>query len=228
MLVSDIFRSYKVTLRRILSLSEIEDIWRLYKLTSKKNTRSDEVVESAVLFSDMVRSVKKCCDTILESSRQNSILQEPLDLKKQSSIIQQISDHCTKSAIGQRYTMVSRLPQSIYQFNRKGLILCLPTKVNMRLWSKSENDHCSLCDQKQSQLHVFSYCQVALRERCYTCRHNSILLTIARFLSVPANSRGMKLFVDLNGYRNPGECFGSQRPDIVIINGKEVIVIQNY
>ena len=122
----------------------------------------------------------------MESSRQNSILQELLDLKKQSSIIQHISAHCTKSAIGKWYT-ISRLPQSIYQFSRKGLILCLPTKGNMRLWFKSDNDHCSLCDQKQSQLHVLSYCQVALREKRYTCRHNSILLTIARFLSVPAN-----------------------------------------
>ena len=131
----DIFRSCKVTLRRILRLSKNEDIRRLYKLTSTKNIRSDEVVESAVLISDMVRSVKKCCDKILESSRQNSILQELLDLKKQSSIIQHTLAHCTKSAIGQWYTMVSRLPQSIYQFSRKGLILCLPTKVNMRLWS---------------------------------------------------------------------------------------------
>ena len=98
----------------------------------------------------MVSSVKKCCDKILESNRQNSILQELLDLKKQSSIIQHISAHRTKSAIGHWYTMVSRLPQSIYQFSRKGLILCLPTKVNMRLWSKSDNDHCSLCDQKQN------------------------------------------------------------------------------
>ena len=57
---------------------------RLYKLTSTKNIRSDEVVESAVLISDMVRSVKKCCDKILESSRQNSILQELLDLKKKA------------------------------------------------------------------------------------------------------------------------------------------------
>ena len=161
-----------------------------------------------------------------ESSRQNSILQELLDLKKQSSIIQHISAHGTTSAIGQWHTMLSRLPQSIYQFSRKGFILCLPIKVNMRLWSKSDNDHCSLCDQKQSQLHVLSYCQVALREKRYTWRHNSILLTIARFLSVPANSRGMKLFVDLDGYPNPGECFGSQRPDIVIINGKEMIVIE--
>ena len=36
----------------------------------------------------------------------------------------------------------------------------------------------------------------------------------------------MKLFVDLDGYPNPGECFASQHPDIVIINGKEVIVIE--
>ena len=187
----------------------------------------DEVVESAVLNSDMVRSVKKCCDKILESSRQNSILQELLDLKKQSSIIQHITAHCTKSATDQWHTMVSRLPQSIYQFSRKGLILYLSTKVNMSLWSMSDNDHCSLCDQKQSQLHVLSYCPVALQEKCYKWRHNLILLTIARFLLVPADSSGMKLFVDLDGYPNPGACFGSQHPDIVIINRKEVIVI-NY
>ena len=36
----------------------------------------------------------------------------------------------------------------------------------------------------------------------------------------------MKSFVDLDGYPNSGECFGSQRPDIVIINVKEVIVIE--
>ena len=139
LLVSDIFRSCKVTLRTILRLSKNEDIRRLYKLTSTKNIRSDEMVESAVLISDRVRSVKKCCDKILESNRKNSILQELLDLKKQSSIIQHISAHCTKSAIGQWHTMVTHLPQ----FRRKGLILCLPTKVNMRLWSKSDNDHCS-------------------------------------------------------------------------------------
>ena len=50
LLVSDIFRSCKVTLRRILRLSKNEDIRRLYKLTSTKNIRSDEVVESAVLI----------------------------------------------------------------------------------------------------------------------------------------------------------------------------------
>ena len=86
LLVSDIFRSCKVTLRRILRSSKNEDIRRLYKLTSTKNIRSDEMVESAVLISDMVSSVKKCCDKILESSRQNSILQELLDLKKQTPL----------------------------------------------------------------------------------------------------------------------------------------------
>ena len=100
------FQKLQSYTRRILRLSENEDIRRLYKLTSTKNIRSDEVVESAVLISDRVRSVKKCCDKILESSRKNSILQELLELKKQSSIIQHISARCTKSAIGQWYTMV--------------------------------------------------------------------------------------------------------------------------
>ena len=36
-------------------------------LLPQKNIRSDEVVESAVLISDMVSSVKECCDKILES-----------------------------------------------------------------------------------------------------------------------------------------------------------------
>ena len=106
-----------------------EDIRRLYKLTSTKNIRSDEVVESAVLISDMVRSVKKCCDMILESSRENLILQELLDLRKQSSIIQHISAHCTKSAIGQWHSMVSHLPQSIYQFSRKVSSCVCPPKL---------------------------------------------------------------------------------------------------
>ena len=75
-------------------------------LLPQKNIRLDEEVESAVLISDMVSSVKRCCDKILESNRQNSILQELLDLEKQSSIIQHISAHCSKSAIGQWYTMV--------------------------------------------------------------------------------------------------------------------------
>ena len=54
LLVSDIFRSCKVTLRRILRLSKNEDTRRLYKFTSTKNIRSGEEVESAVLISDMV------------------------------------------------------------------------------------------------------------------------------------------------------------------------------
>ena len=97
-------------------------------LLPQKNIRSDEVVESAVLMSDMVRSVKKCCDKILESSRQNSILQELLDLKKQSSIIQHISTHCTKLTIDQWYTMWYHVFHKVFtnSVEKVSSCVCLP------------------------------------------------------------------------------------------------------
>mgnify|MGYP001793917946 CR=1 FL=1 len=111
--------------------------------------------------------------------------------------------------------VIKRLPESIYSFCRRYLILALPTKANLKIWNCSETNICSLCENKAETLHhIVSNCQVAADDTRYTWRHNSVLFTIISFIeSININC---ELYADINGYNSTCLLFNTTRPDIVI------------
>ena len=63
-------------------------------------------------------------------------------------------------------------------------ILYLPTKANLKTWKTIENSTCNFCKYKyETQHHIVSDCPTAVAGECYTWRHNSVLYTIASYLS---------------------------------------------
>ena len=88
----------------------------------------------------------------------------------------------------------------IYNFCRKYLILALPTKANLKTWNIIENSTCDLCKQKsETQHHIVSDCQTAAVEKRYTWSHNSVLYTIANYMST-MKSWGIKVNQLLSKY----------------------------
>ena len=85
---------------------------------------------------------------------------------------------------------------------------------------------CSLCEKPpQTQHHILNNCSKAVTEGRYTWRHDSVLNTMAYQLKGLV-SKGYELFVDIPEYRNPGNLFNSQRPDIALKSGNNVYAIE--
>ena len=123
--------------------------------------------------------------------------------------------------------MLKKLPGNIFAFSRKALIFCLPNRSNLYRWKLIENNECGACKSTETQLHVLSNCTHYLNR--YTWRHDSILWTILKKISW-CISEGTKIYADLKceefKYTCPSELFESQRPDIVLIKGKKIWVVE--
>ena len=121
---------------------------------------------------------------------------------------------------------MGKLPESIFNFCRRYLILALPTKRNLKTWNMSPSDMCSLCEEKPETLHhIVSNCKTSTEESRYTWRHNSVLYTIVSHLSSLVQENCV-LCVDIEGYKNPSVLFNNIRPDIVLVIGNVYHVIK--
>ena len=85
--------------------------------------------------------------------------------------------------------------------------------------------NCNLCEGKQTQLHVLNNCPTAVKEERYTWRHDSVLYTLARYLSALENF-GFRLYAELEGYETTGTFFNSSKPDIVLVKNNCMYLIE--
>ena len=226
-LPSDILRSCKVTLRRILRSSKNPEMNKLYNIASSKHVREDEIVESSLIEQKQNARVnlKTICNKTLLKRKEDEIAASFAKLKEQKVVIKHLVANCKKSLIDKWHLMTSRVPKHIYSFCRRALIFSLPNKSNLKRWKMANDNLCTHCQKAQTQLHVLSNCSAALTQGRYTWRHNSVLLTIAHYLA-PLVGHAINLFVDIDGYRNPAMCFRTMRPDVVLVDHDNMIVME--
>ena len=130
----------------------------------------------------------------------------------------------------QKHTMwqklMERLPNNIFCFVRKALIFCLPNKSNLFRWKLVDSNECSMCKKGETMLHVFSNCPKYLDR--YKWRHDFILKLVANKIDRSNTQNSIELYVDCEktDYRCTSDLFESLRPDIVVIVGNKVIVIE--
>ena len=67
-----------------------------------------------------------------------------------------------------------------------------------------------LCNKKETQLHLFNNCEVALKR--YEWRHNSVIKTIANNLKM-FTSEDFKINADINGFESNNGLFKISRPN---------------
>ena len=121
--------------------------------------------------------------------------------------------------------VTNNLPANIFRFCRRDLVISLANNLNLQGWKISNNGLCSLYNKLQTQLQVFNNCKQALDR--YTSRHDSIFFTITEHLT-PKLANSFRIYVDSLhlGFLSQKELFPGKIPDIVLQQGKKLIVIE--
>ena len=124
------------------------------------------------------------------------------------------------------------LPRGVAKFAINAGLNTLPSADNLKRWGKRTSDICKVCNAgKQTLHHILSSCTMSLEQGRLTFRHDSCLQTIYDFIKDNLKSENT-IFCDLigngavgGGTIPPHIITTSQRPDLVIVNEKEKIVI---
>ena len=81
----------------------------------------------------------------------------------------------------------------LISFRMNALANCLPTPAMKLRWGFATSALCPLCNDSQgTQLHILSFCKVALTQGRYTWRHDSVLSNLEPFLRTYINQLNEK------------------------------------
>jgi len=217
-LPSNIFDKCQTNVRNILHQSEDANVKSIYDATKHKYVENHTIISTSV-------ETERSCKSIQNKSIQDSCWANFVTLKKQSIIITYLTENLGVNRIKSWQKVIHRLPNNIFSFCRRYLILALPTKANLKTWNIINDNTCILCNKKpETQHHIISNCPTAAEDR-YKWRHDSVLYTIAHYL-LNYTDNSYKLFVDIEGYENPAILFHSCRPDILLLKNDTLYVIE--
>jgi len=147
------------------------------------------------------------------------------ELTTQSLVIKNIWNYADSSFINQWSTVLQGLPKNIYSFVLRYLNNSLANATNQLKWGTTKSPKCIVCHERQTLGHVIGGCQVALHEKRYNWRHDSILLNIAKVLNPLPNTT---VYCDIDDqYPNPSMISGEEyRPDIIVKQNNKIIIIE--
>ena len=165
--------------------------------------------------SKFISEVKQDVKSIVLVEENQSILEHVQKLIKQGNFLA-LSKCEQTDATWQSY--IFSLPRGTMKWVLNASIDTLPTKVNLKLWGKVNNDRC-FCGQRQTLNHVLNCCKVSLNQGRYTYRHDGILSYIQKCLDLDK----FTCYIDLEGYKAPGG--GTLPPDVIVTNLKPDIVV---
>ena len=204
--------------RATLKNSKYENIRMLWQDSNLKNVNSDSL---------LVNNSPKAAKKSLIENQKNSAIAHFQGLTYQSNSVKIITSTLNPSQISHWSKVVQSMPGFIFNFTYKALLSQLPTRANLQRWGKAVTNSCCLCGAIQTNKHVLSNCSNNSVLDRFTARHNGILNLIANWLRLKLNSE-CKLFVDLpnSNFLNPIDLFTSVRPDISILRGNTVHVIE--
>ena len=121
---------------------------------------------------------------------------------------------------------IFNLPKGTMKWLLNASIDTLPTRVNLKLWGKVNNEKC-FCGQRQTLNHILNCCTVSLNQGRYTYRHDSVLSYIIKCL----DSSKYTFYIDLIGHQTQdGGTLLSEimvttlKPDVVIIDKQRKIL----
>ena len=79
----------------------------------------------------------------------------------------------------------------------------LPAPDILRIMNYRQDDSCKLCGHKQcSLMHILSWCHIALKQKRYTFRHDSVLSTLKPVLLELIQKHNSKSQVQIGSFRN--------------------------
>ena len=201
----------QVTFRKSLSKSQNKNIRKLYNTTSKEtNVQYDQYLSTK----DVLVKIRRMSENRLKD-----------ELTTQSLVIKSIWNNADSKYTNSWSSVLEQLPQNLYSFVIRYLNNTLANGTNAVKWGITKDSSCRFCTNNQTLGHVIGGCSVALVEKRYNWRHDSILLNIAKFLcSFPE----LDVYCDINEhFKNPSIITGERyRPDIIFIKNKLLLIIE--
>ena len=130
-------------------------------------------------------------------------------------------------------SLIKNVPRGIMSFALNSVTNTLPSPDNLKRWGKRVVSKCPLCQNTGTLEHILNFCPIALNQKRYNYRHDSVLNHLASVIiankpdniEVYADIPGL----DLNGSTIPPDILVTlSRPDLVIINRsiKSVYVLE--
>ena len=201
----------QVTFRKSLSKSQNKNIRKLYNTTSKEtNVQYDQYLSTK----DVLVKIRRMSENRLKD-----------ELTTQSLVIKSIWNNADSKYTNSWSSVLEQLPQNLYSFVIRYLNNTLANGTNAVKWGITKDSSCRFCTNNQTLGHVIGGCSVALVEKRYNWRHDSILLNIAKILcSFPE----LDVYCDINEhFKNPSIITGERyRPDIIFIKNKLLLIIE--
>ena len=182
----------------------------LQKDSMKPTVRADEIYTSVKEKTpDLgVKQVIKASRQQVVEAHEKKCLEHLSKLTVQgkfSNIIKyQESDHFYRS-------IMFDLPHKQLSWLVRASIDCLPSFSNLRRWNKVLSNKCALCPRSETMWHVLNGCDVALNQKRFNLRHDSILLhvvkqTIARKMQETSYCRFRGLQAPRWSHHSTGHC----------------------
>ena len=129
-------------------------------------------------------------------------------------------------------SVIRRVPRSVMSFAIRSATNSLPSPDNLRRWGKRRLSLCPLCSNIGTLEHIINFCKVALEQKRYNYRHDSVLQHITKEilktkpdqLEVCCDIPGF----DINGSTIPQDIIVASgtgsRPDLVLVNRQTKLI----
>ena len=177
-----------------------------------------------ILFRSINKDMR--CLFSLTKYNNNNVIDHLSTLKEQYTIMRHTRQVTLKKYIAMWDNICSQMPKNIFVFVRRALIFSLPNNSNLCRWGKRDNPLCDLyATSKQTQLHMLSACPVAAENGRYTWRHDSILFTLLHYIC-QLSEYGFQIYADLVGHEIPNGLFNSFGPDVVLVRGSTIYILE--
>ena len=208
----------RLSKRSSMKYSKNENIRNLWDKSKNNNINCD-----SMLMTHSVNQAKKLLKKSHTCAAENHFLNLPYQGKSAKIITETIPSKLIK----EWSKHIERLPGYLFNFVRKAMQSQLPTLGNLTRWGKAASNLCPLCGQIQSNKHVLSNCSNKNVLTRYVDRHNAVLKILATWFKSKLSAE-FEIFVDLPNteFKQTSDLFVSVRPDLVLINQKNVFVFE--
>ena len=125
--------------------------------------------------------------------------------------------------------MSNNIAKGVLSFAIKSSINGLNSQDNLKRWGIRKTDKCELCKNRSDLEHILNWCPVALKQKRFTCRHDSILNHITKALKKNMKEQ-FPIYIDIPGHKinsgtiPPDVLITESRPDIVFIDRKSKLI----